>query len=187
MRRFLSSVLMIVVAGAVLLFLQSTTPPYAMLTGPIRTNGAQGETVASRTFGVRIDKAVQAKALAYHRFGRDIERETSGVWLVVAVEVQAPHETMPVRAATIRGASGRLYRQSRRAGSAPQLLSGKTVQPGLPTTGLLMFELPEAETSRMSLVLSGQYSPQLQDEVEIVLDPARIAVRDRAVIGNDGI
>jgi hypothetical protein len=186
MRRLLSTVLMIVVAGAILLFLQSTTPPYAMLTGPIRTEGAQGDTIASRTFSARVDKAVQAKTIAYKRFGKDVERETSGVWLLVAVEMRVGQQTMPIRAATIRGASGRLYRQSRRADGAPQLLSTKTVQPGLPTTGLLVFEMPEAEVSDMTLLLSSQYGPQLQDEIAIVLDPKKIAVRDKAVIGNDG-
>ena len=187
MKRLLQSILMVAVAGAILLFLQSTTPPYAMLTGPIKRTGAQGDTVASRTFTARVDKAVQAKTIAYNRFGKDVERETGGVWLLVAVEMRVDRQTMPIRAATIRGASGRLYRQSRRADGAPQLLSTKTVQPGLPTTGLLVFELPEEETRDMSLLLSSQYSPQLQDEIETALDPKKIAVRDRAVIGNDGI
>lgn len=187
MKRLLQSILMVVAAGAILLFLQSTTPPYAMLTGPIKTIGAQDDTVASRTFSARVDKAVQAKTITYKRFGRDVERETSGVWLLVVVEMRVGQQTMPIRAATIRGASGRLYRQSRRADGAPQLLSAKTVQPGLPTTGLLVFELPEEETRVMSLLLSSQYSPQLQDEIEIALDTRNIAVRDKAVVGNDGI
>lgn len=187
MRRVLLSALTILLAGAILLFLQTTTPPYAMLTGPIRTAGGQGDVVASRTFSARIDKAVQARTIAYKRFGRDFERATGGVWLLVAVEARVGAQTMPIRAATIRGASGRLYRQSRRAGNAPQLLSGKTVQPGLPTTGLLVFELPEEETADMALLLSAQYSPQLQDEIEIALDTKKIAIRDRVTIGDDGL
>ncbi len=187
MRRLFPASLMIAIAGAILLFLQSTTPPYAMLTGPIRTSGAQGDTVASRTFSARVDKVVRAKTIAYKRFGKDVERETSGVWLLVAVEARAGSQTMPIRAATIRGASGRLYRQTRRADGAPQLLSAKTVQPGLPTTGLLVFELPEEELADMSLLLSGQYGPQLQDEIVIALDDRKIAVRDRAVLGDDGL
>ena len=187
MRRLLLSVLMIALAGAILLFLQSTTPPYAMLTGPIRTDGVQGDTVTSRTFSAKVDKAVQAKTIAYRRFGKDAERDTSGAWLLIAVEMRVDQQTMPIRAATIRGASGRLYRQSRRADGAPQLLSAKMVQPGLPTTGLLVFEVPEEETADMTLLLSSQYSPQLQDEIAIALDTKKIVVRDRAVIGNDGI
>ena len=187
MRRLLLSAFTILLAGAILLFLQTTTPPYAMLTGPIRTAGGQGEAVASRTFSARIEKALQARTIAYKRFGKDFERATGGVWLLVSVETRVGQKTMAIRAATIRGASGRLYRQSRRAGNAPQLLSGKTVQPGLPTTGLLVFELPEDETTEMSLLLSAQYSPQLQDEIEIALEPKTIAVRDRVTIGDDGL
>lgn len=187
MRRVLLSALTILLAGAILLFLQTTTPPYAMLTGPIRTTGGHDDLVVSRTFSARIVKAVQARTIAYKRFGKDFERASSGVWLLVAVEVRVGHQTMAIRAATIRGASGRLYRQSRRAGSAPQLLSDKTVQPGLATTGLLVFELPEAETADMSLLLSAQYAPQLQDEIEIALDPKKITLRDTVALGDDGL
>jgi len=187
MRRLFLSALTILLAGAILLFLQTTTPPYAMLTGPIRTGGGQGEMVASRTFSARIDKAIQAQTIAYKRFGKDFERTTSGVWLLVAVETRVGHQTMAIRGATIRGASGRLYRQSRRAGNAPQLLSDKTVQPGLSTTGLLVFELPQEEATDMSLLLSAGYSPQLQDEIEIAVESEKITVRDRVTIGDAGL
>jgi hypothetical protein len=187
MKRLFSIVPLLTLAVVILLFLQSTTPPYAMLTGAITTTGAQGDLVSSRTFSARVEKAVQAKTIAYRRFGREVNRETGGVWVLVAVEVNVGRQTMPIRGATIRGASGRLYRQTRRADGAPQLLSTKTVQPGLPTKGLLAFELPEGETADMTLLLSGQYAPQLQDEIAIRLDTGKIAVRETAVIGDDGL
>lgn len=187
MRHVLLAAFAVLLAGAILLFLQTTTPPYAMLTGPIRTAGGQGQVVEGRTFSARLDKAVQARTIAYKRFGKDFERTSSGVWLLIAVETRVARQTMAIRGATIRGASGRLYRQSRRAGSAPQLLSGKTVQPGLATTGLLVFELPKEETTDMSLLLSAGYSPQLQDEIEIALESEKITVRDRVTIGDAGL
>ncbi|WJH38388.1 hypothetical protein N7E02_07040 (plasmid) [Aliirhizobium terrae] len=53
------------------------------------------------------------------------------------------------------------------------LLSMKFVQPGLPTTAIFVFELPEDETRNMELVISEQYDPQLKDEIRVSLDHGR--------------
>ncbi|MBY5566271.1 hypothetical protein HFO55_03215 [Rhizobium leguminosarum] len=180
-------ILTIVTAAALLAALQATTPPYAILTGPIRTTGHQTETVLSRTFGVKVLRVLKARTIAYTRFGRPVELQSSGVWVVVAAELRAFQETMPVRAATLIGASGRLYRQSRRAGEAPDIVSAKVVQPGLPTSGIFVFELPEDETRSMKLVLSEQYGPQLRDEVSVLLEADATAPRSRLEIGKDGV
>jgi hypothetical protein len=178
---------MLAAAGAALAFFQSTTPRYAMLTGPIRTAGAQADTVSSDAFSVKVNKVLRANTITFKRYGRHVERQTNGVWLLVSTELWAKWETMPVRAAAIRGASGRLYRQSHRADGAPQLLSNKTLQPGLPTAGIIVFELPEEETAEMTLVLSRQPFPRLEDEISVSLDEANIPVRDRLEIDDDGI
>lgn len=180
-------ILAILAAAMLLAAMQATTPPYAMLTGPIRTAGGQAETVSSTTFSVKVHRLSTARTVAYERFGRAVELKSSGVWVVVSAELHAFRKTMPVRAATLIGASGRSYRQSRRAGEAPNVLSAKTVQPGLPTTGIFVFELPEDETENMTLVLSEQYDPQLKDEIGVSLEEDRIAPRERLEIGKDGV
>ncbi|TWF47651.1 hypothetical protein [Neorhizobium alkalisoli] len=187
MIRFLATIIGILTAAALLQVFQATTPGYAQLTGPILTSGAQKDTVSSQTFSVRIDKAVQAKTLVLKRFSRTIERQTQGTWLVVSAELWAFQETMPLAGASIRGASGRLYVQTHRADAAPQLLSLKKVQPGLPTTGILVFELPEEEATDMTLILSKQASPRLEDEVHVHLDRGMIESRDKVEPGNGGI
>lgn len=53
MRHHVVTVLFAIVAAVLLATLQATTPPYAALTGPIKTAGKQAETVSGRTFGVR--------------------------------------------------------------------------------------------------------------------------------------
>lgn len=174
-------------AAVLLAALQATTPPYATLTGPISTAGRQSETVSSDTFSVKVNRILKAKAIAYDQFGRAVDLQSSGVWVVVSAELQAFQKTMPVRAATLVGASGRMYRQSRRAGEAPNNLSAKIVQPGLPTTGLFVFELPEDEMRDMKLVLSEQYDPQLKDEISVSLEPDDTAPRARLEIRKDGI
>ncbi|MBO9194841.1 hypothetical protein J5277_12050 [Rhizobium sp. 16-449-1b] len=177
-----------VLAAAVLLAaLKETTPSYAVLTGPIGTAGEQSKTVSSRTFSVKVDRVLRAKAIDYEQFGRAVDLQSSGVWVVVSAELQALQKTMPVRAATLVGASGRFYRQSRRAGDAPNNLSAKTVQPGLPTTGVLVFELPEDETENMKLMLSEQYDPQLEDEIGVSLDADKTAPQARLEIRKDGV
>ncbi len=177
----------ILCSAVFLAVLKNTTPSYATLTGPLSTTGRQSKTVSSTTFGVKIDRVLKAKAIGYKQFGRAVDLQSSGVWVVVSAELQVFQETMPVRAATLVGASGRLYRQSRRAGDAPNNLSSKTVQPGLPTTGLFVFELPEDETHGMTLVLSEQYDPQLKDEIGVSLDADDMAPLTKLEIRKDGV
>ncbi len=176
----------IALSALVLAALQATTPPYAMLTGPIRTEGRQAETVAGTMFSAQIRQVQKAKTLVWDQFGRAVERESSGSWVVVSAELQAMRETMPVRGATIIGTSGRLYHQSQRAQGAPNVLSAKTVQPGLPTSGLYIFEMPQEETRNMVLVLSRQYGPQLEDELNIKLEQNGIVSREKLEIGKNG-
>ncbi|KQN72597.1 hypothetical protein [Devosia sp. Leaf64] len=171
----------------VLAMLQTTTPPYAMLTGPIKTAGPQSERVTSATFAIDVATVKQARVLAYDQFGKAVELDTSGMWVVVSAKLEDFRQTMPVRAATLIGASGRRYRQSQRAGGAPDVLASKIVQPGLPTTGLFVFEIPEDELSKMTLVVSEQYDPQLQDEISVSLTPLPGSPQDRLDIGPDGI
>lgn len=180
-------ILAMVAAATLLAALQTTAPPYAVLTGPIRSAGHQSETVSSTTFSVKVHRVLKARTIAYEQFGRAVDLQSSGVWVVVSAELHAFRETMPVRAATLIGASGRLYRQSRRAGGAPDVLSAKVVQPGLPTTGIFVFELPEDETRSLNLVLSEQYDPQLKDEIGVSLEEDETAPRDRLEIGKDGV
>lgn len=186
MRSVMLSLVVFFVA-VLLAILQATAPSYAVLTGPIRTAGHQSETVSSTTFSVEVRRVVTAKTIAYERFGRAVDLQSSGVWVIASVEVHAFKQTMPLRAATLIGASGRKYRQSRRAGDAPEVLSAKVVQPGLPTKGIVLFEVPTDETEGMRLVFSEQYDPQLKDEIEISLDDDVVAPRDRLEIGKNGI
>lgn len=187
MIRLMATALGVVVASILLSLFQSTTPGYMTLTGPILTSGNQDDVVASKTFSVKIGKAVQAKTLVLKRFANVVERQTQGTFLIVAAELHAFQETMPVAAAVIRGTSGRLYSQTHRADGIPQLLNVKQVQPGLPTTGIYVFELPVEDTGDMTLILSKQAFPRLEDEVHVHLDRARIETREKAEPGNGGV
>ncbi len=170
-----------------LAFLQATTPPYATLTGPIRTSGHEGELISGTDFSAKVANVITAKAISFERFGRTINLESSGIWVVASIEVDARRETMPVRAATLVGSSGRKYRQSRRADDAPNALYAKVAQPGLQTKGIVIFELPADETTEMTLLLSEQYDPQLKDQIEISLGNTGGAPRDTLELDKNDI
>ncbi len=187
MIRLLFSLLLIGLSALILAFLQSTTPSYAILTGPIIRAGQQKDTVSSRTFSSKVDKIIRAKMLAFTRYGKQIERQSEGVWVIASVELQTKRETMTIQAAAIQGASGRLYQQSHRADGAPRLVSTKTLQPGLSSTGIIIFEMPEDDAHDMTLIVSKQPSPQLDAEIHVKLDQSVIEMRDRAEIGDNGI
>lgn len=185
--RLLLSLLLVGATALALSFLQSTTPSYAVLTGPIETTGRQKDTVASQTFSIKVGKVVCAKTIAFARYGQPVERQTGGVWVIVSVELQPRYETMTIQSATIEGASGRLYRQTHRADNAPRSVASKDLQPGLPTAGIFIFELPETETRDMTLIVSRKPWPQLESEIHVELDQNGIETRDRAEIGKNGL
>lgn len=187
MKAKLRTILAVIATAFVLAMLQSTTPPYAMLTGPIKTAGNAASVVKSTTFDIQIANVLKARSIAYDQFGQAVDLQSAGVWIVVSTKFHSFRETMPIRAATIIGASGRRYRQSQRAAGAPDVMATKLLQPGLPTTGILIFEMPEDETGHMTLVVSEQYDPQLQDEVSVALEPDDAPAQDRLEIGPDGV
>lgn len=167
----LASLAVVAAAALVLAGFRWTTPGYEILTGPIGASGVQGQTVAGRTFSAKIDDIRFADRVRLTRYGKTVERDTDGVWAVVSAELAALSETAVVHAATWRGASGRLYAASRRVEGAPGLLQGKILQPGLPSKGLFVFELPPDEVQGGILLLSAAASPRLDSELRIRLSP----------------
>ncbi len=186
MTRWLLCAVFLLAAVAALSAMQATTPRYAALTGPIVTSGLQGKAVADATFGVDVLKVVRAREIAVRSVGGITERQTQGIWVIVTSRVEARHETMPLRVAAIRGASGRLYQQSRRADGAGARISDFDLQPGLPAKGIFVFEMPQEETRDMTLILSSQLGPQLDSEIHVALDQNGIVTLDRADLTANG-
>lgn len=164
---------LVLASGAVLLAgLRWTTPSYAVLTGPIPTSGEQGETVAGRSFTAKVRDVRLADRLQAKLYGKTVERDTSGVWTVVSAEVEATAETSMVTAVTWLGPSGRHYVSTQRLEGLATLLETKPLQPGLPESGLFVFELPPDEVEGGVLLLSSalRYAePRLDSELRIRL------------------
>lgn len=185
--RFLLSAAAIVVSVAVLALLQWTTPTYALLTGPLETHGRQTASVSGGPFDVKVNRVLVAKTIAFNLFGRPVERQSDGVWVVVAGEMHADWQTMRIGSVGLKGASGRFYVQSTRVNGLKPLLADKDLQPGLTFKGIFVFEMPEQDASALTLVLSRQMDPRLDSEVHVRLDPAGIERKDRLEIRDDGV
>lgn len=145
-----------------------TTPSYDVLTGPLDTAASVGERVAAREFEVRAEPPRFARRIAHASGRKRIERDTSGVWVMVPLEVTATAETMSLRGVVWRGASGRLYAQTPRLGGSG-LISDATLQPGLSREGVALFEIPPDEAPGGALLLSRGVEPRLDSRLVIAV------------------
>jgi hypothetical protein len=173
----------VLVAIPLLAALRFTTPSYAELTGPLDRAGEIGVTVEARNFAAKVGEARFARRIKARVISRPVERDTSGVWAVVPVEVWATEETATLMGATWRGPSGRRYAQSARLESAKPIVTGKPLQPGLPRRGVMIFEMPEDEATGGRLLLSVSPDPRLDSR--LVFAPAETARRVEDVLDVD--
>jgi hypothetical protein len=159
-----------VLAAAALLFgMQRTTPGYAEITGPIPLAGKPGEVVEGRSFAVKVEKLVLAEKLRYRAYGRDLERDTAGIWAVVVANLEGRPESTTISGAMLRSASGLRFEASRRVPGAPRQFGGDRLEPGLPRRGIFVFELPREEAQGVTLQLAPGRWPRLDTLVEIAI------------------
>lgn len=185
MRNAAATLAIVLIGIAVLALLRWTTPGYAVLTGPIETAGRQGARADTAEFSLKVDKLILSELLIFQRYGKKVERGTGGIWAVVVADVAAGPNTLMLAGVALRGASGRIYMQSPRAEGAPQLLSGKELQPGLPQRGLFVFELPADELAGAELVVSREAFPRLTSQLAMALDEGAAIRRTVLEIGRD--
>lgn len=158
-----------VVSITVLAVLRWTTPDYSTITGPIVTGGALGETEEARSFTVLARIPQLARRLRFRSFGKEVSRDTSGVWAIVPVQVAARQITTNIQGIAWLAADGRQYDHSNRVRGATSLIKGRSLQPGLIERGLLVFELPRSALAGGALILSNVPSPQLDSQIRIAL------------------
>lgn len=185
MIRLLARGLAIVVAAGLLLLMQRTTPGYSEITGPIPIAGAMGETVAARSFSVRADRLLLAEKLVWRRFDRVVERDTSGLWAVIVVDIEAKGASVSVAGAMWRGPDGARFEANRRVSGAPRLLGGDRLEPGLPKRGVIVFEIPRGQERGATAQLSLTRWPRLDSRADLAMpsDPGEVA----AVIDLDAL
>jgi hypothetical protein len=156
-------------AGRVML---ACTPDTDEREQPFVVAGAVGEGVDVRTFtltvlGVRGGPKVTA-------YGK--EYDTSGVWVVVRVRVEAAVEPSTAGYAAVRDGRGRTFRATERF---PQTLvgGGRRAQPGVPLEADVVFEVPPAAATDLALRVADNSFDRRMDveaEVQLPIDAATV-------------
>lgn len=165
----LGSVLLVLAAALVLYAMQRSTPRYMDLTGPIVERGAMGQAVRTRQFEATVERVQFAQQLNYRRLSSPQTRETGGVWAIVWLRLAAADTSATVAEAAWLGPDGLTYRHTDRlmlARGAPPY----TLEPGLPRTVRLVFEIRPDQARGATLLLSPRYGPRLDSQARIALD-----------------
>lgn len=152
MMRWVGRLAALLVAAGLLLAMQWTTPYYSRKTGPIPVYGQIGDTVEARTFTIRIETLQFARQLRFTAYGKKVVRDTSGLWAVVTATLAARSNTTLVYEAAWEGPIGLRYSHSDRLSGVKSLLSGATLQPGLPRRGWFIFEIREDQARGATFV-----------------------------------
>lgn len=159
----------LVLAAVLLAGMQRYTPGYAEITGPIPLRGELGETLAGRGFAVRADKVLLAETLRFKAYGREVARDTGGVFALVIARLEAQPASINVGSAIWRSAGGARFVASPRMQGAPRLLGTDRLEPGLPQRGVFIFEVPREAVSGATLLVAASRWPRLDSQVEIAL------------------
>ncbi|WP_395681794.1 hypothetical protein [Inquilinus sp.] len=152
MIRWLGRLAALLVAALLLLAMQWTTPYYDRKTDPIPVYGQIGDTVTARKFTIRLETLQFARQLRYTAYGKEVVRDTSGLWAVVTATVAARSESTLVYEGDWEGPTGLRYSLSDRLSGVKSLLSGAALQPGLPRRGWFIFEIREDQARGATFV-----------------------------------
>lgn len=169
MMRWLGRLAALLVAAVLLLAMQWTTPYYSRKTDPIPVYGQIGDTVEARTFTIRIETLQFARQLRFTAYGKEVVRDTSGLWAVVTATVAARSESTLVYEAAWEGPTGLRYSHSDRLSGVKSLLSGALLQPGLPRRGWFIFEIREDQARGATFVAPKIGTTRLDSLVRIGL------------------
>ncbi|CCJ48698.1 hypothetical protein AZ16_1652 [Bordetella bronchiseptica B18-5 (C3)] len=174
----LGTLALLLLAALALYGMQRSTPRYLDLTGPIVERGAMGEAVRTRQFDATVQRVQFARQLRYRSLGRERVRETAGVWAVVWVRLAALDASTQVGEAAWLGPDALTYRHTDRLGLAPGV-PPYMLDPGLPRTVRLVFEIRPDQARGATLLLSERYSPRLDSQARIALDDVPVAADGR--------
>lgn len=168
MRR-LWNIVVVIVAVALLYGMWVTKPRFGELTGPIAAYGTMHDLVHTREFDVTLNQVTFARELTYTQFGKTKALTTSGLWVIVSVELAATTKSTGVSAAIWQGPTGLRFEQSNRVGwlqgQPPYML-----EPGLPKRVQLAFEIMPDQVNGATLRVSAQLNPSLDSEARITID-----------------
>lgn len=154
--------------------LQKSLPTYGDITSPIAVSGRIGEPVTARNFELTVTRLRFARDIKLVAFGTERRFGTSGIWAIVEAEAAARNETVTLTSATWLGDDGLRYLASERIGNAPGLLSRQRLEPGLPLRVLMIFEFPESEMSKGTLLVARYPFQPLDNELRVAMEQSTV-------------
>lgn len=150
--------------------LQKSLPTYGDITSPIAVSGRAGEKLAARNFELTVTQLRFARNIKLTAFGNERSYGTSGIWAIVEAEAAARNETVTLMSATWLGTDGLRYLASERISNAPALLGRQQLEPGLPQRVLMIFEFPESEMNKGTLLVARYPFQPLDNELHITMN-----------------
>jgi hypothetical protein len=167
-------VLATVIAGGAI---QSWTPDVVREQAPFVRTGVPGAVVDGRTFDVTVLGVRGGTLISVEGATHD----TSGIWIVVRLRLTAKRDPLALGYAALIDASGRTYLSSGRfdqplVGAPP--IASRVLQPGIPVTGEIAFEVPVAVAGDLSIECGGDASDQRMDvltRIRLPIDSTQIA------------
>lgn len=127
----------------------SHTPDADAMQKPFLRTAAIGKPVNTRTFDATV-LGVRGAAVIRQN---DTDHDTSGVWIIVNVRLVARSNPATLGYAVLRDAQGRTYAATTRIDQF--LTGGRTLEPGVPVTGEIAFEVPVPVATHLSVDLAG--------------------------------
>lgn len=162
----------LLLAALLLAGMQRFTPGYAEITGPIPLAGRLGETLSGRSFSIRAEHVLLAEKLRFRAYGREVERDSGGVFALVIARLEAAPASASVSGAVWRSAQGVRFAASQRMAGAPRLLGVERLEPGLPQRGVFIFEIPREAAAGATLLVATSRWARLDSQAEIALPAA---------------
>lgn len=147
-----TTIFVVAAAAAILAGMLVTNPDYNRALRPFIAEPDADGTATTRTVSGKMESWRLANVVEFEKFGTAKRRDTSGVFLIVELRLNARNASM-IASATWEGASGRRYRTTNRVSDLPRLLDQVWLQPGLSMTATAIFELPPDEIEGGSLLL----------------------------------
>ncbi len=185
-KRIFSTLALLIVACVVLWGMLSTTPNYTRLLAPIESRGNAGDFVRGRTIAVRVDGIEVARRVHGNCLGRDRFFDTSGVWVVVHATATSIERPERVASTALESPDGTRYAHTQRLDSCSDLLLHEMqLQPDVPASGVLIYELPRTALQGAKLIaanaLLGLSPLDSQLRVRLDLDTAAATQRLAAI------
>jgi hypothetical protein len=168
MIRRAANLVLLAIAVVLCYGMQTSTPHYAQLTGPIPVRGGIGDTIAARSFSLKVAKIGFAHTLKLNAFGKEKVLTTGGLWAIVTAELAAGDASTSVWGGIWQGPAGLRYHTTERLGvvrSAPPFF----LEPGLPRKVRFVFEIPADQAADATLLVAAARFSALDSEARVTL------------------